>query len=129
MYVYAVYVYHKYKYTYIYTAIFVDIELHNETLFEKKIGIKIQQNHISVIRFRSRYICIIGVSYIEPISSFNMLEPKCQIFFVLFKKKKKKMEDYESSQPKKIIIIVMETTRNYSKNAKIYNVFCCVHFS
>ena len=72
MYVYAVYMYHKYKYTYIYTAIFVDID--NETLFEKKIGIKIQQNHISVIRFKSIYICIIGVSYIaiEPISSFNI---------------------------------------------------------
>ena len=53
MYVYAVYMYHKYKYTYIYNAIFVDIELNNETLFEKKIGIKIQQNHISVIRFKS----------------------------------------------------------------------------
>ena len=74
MYVYAVYMFHKYMYTYIYTAIFVDIELHNETLFEKKIGIKIQQNHISVIRFRSKCICIIGVSYIaiEPISSFNI---------------------------------------------------------
>ena len=74
MYVYAVYMYHKCMYTYIYAAIFVDIELHNETLFEKKIGIKIQQNHISVIRFRSTYICIIGVSYIaiEPISSFNI---------------------------------------------------------
>ena len=76
MYVYAVYMYvpQMYVHTYIYATIFVDIELHNETLFEKKIGIKIQQNHISVIRFKSTYICIIGVSYIaiEPISSFNI---------------------------------------------------------